>query len=148
MIKASCIVHKGNRVLMVQHRVADREWWCLPGGAVEAGETPAEGALRELWEECGLEGTIVRQLSVFGYSNIDTVYTYLVDVGRQQPRLGHDPEFGPHEQALVDVKWLALNEIAERDRVFLWAAGLHGIKEFLREVSRWGSRISYPGSGT
>ena len=29
-------------------------WWTTPGGGLSAGETPAEGAARELWEETGL----------------------------------------------------------------------------------------------
>ncbi|WP_431953053.1 NUDIX domain-containing protein [Actinacidiphila sp. bgisy167] len=39
------------RVLLVRHR-----WrgWVPPGGKVEAGETPREGASRELFEEAGL----------------------------------------------------------------------------------------------
>ncbi|MFG1959619.1 NUDIX domain-containing protein [Nonomuraea sp. NPDC049028] len=39
------------RVVLVQHR-----WrgWVPPGGKVEAGETPREGAIRELLEETGL----------------------------------------------------------------------------------------------
>ena len=28
--------------------------WGLPGGTVEPGETPAEGAVRELWEKAAL----------------------------------------------------------------------------------------------
>ncbi|MEJ3741718.1 NUDIX domain-containing protein [Actinomycetes bacterium KLBMP 9797] len=32
----------------------DPHRWCLPGGAVEPGETPAVAALRELLEETGL----------------------------------------------------------------------------------------------
>ena len=48
------------------------------------------------------------------------------------------------EQVLVDVGWLSLPEIPERDRTFLWAAGLLGIKEFYDEVSGWGDSISYP----
>jgi 8-oxo-dGTP pyrophosphatase MutT (NUDIX family) len=29
-------------------------WWFTPGGGLETGETPAEGAARELFEEVGL----------------------------------------------------------------------------------------------
>ncbi|GAA2647638.1 NUDIX hydrolase [Paractinoplanes durhamensis] len=29
-------------------------FWGLPGGAIEEGETPLEGAMRELWEETSL----------------------------------------------------------------------------------------------
>ncbi|MFD8596722.1 NUDIX domain-containing protein [Kitasatospora sp. NPDC059646] len=40
-----------SRVLMVRHR---HRGWVPPGGAVEPGETPREGAARELREETGL----------------------------------------------------------------------------------------------
>ena len=32
----------------------EQRWWFTPGGGLQAGETPAEGAARELLEETGL----------------------------------------------------------------------------------------------
>jgi len=74
-------------------------------------------------------------------------YTFLVDIGNQEPRLGTDPEFGGESQLLVEVKWLTLAEVPERDRAFLWAAGLLAVEEFADEVISWGDSISYPQSG-
>jgi len=44
------------------------------------------------------------------------------------------------------MRWVTLSEIPERDRAFLWSAGLLDVAEFSAEVSGWGDRISYPGS--
>lgn len=44
------------RILLVKPTY--RESWLLPGGIVEAGETPAQAALRELFEECGIMGEL------------------------------------------------------------------------------------------
>lgn len=131
---------------MVKHRHQGLEWWCLPGGGVEEGETPAQAVVRELREECNVEGTVVHQSSVVTYYPDGVqAYTYLVDIDDQEPRLGRDPEFEEHEQVLVDVRWLALSEIPERDRAFVWSGGLLGIETFLDEVATWGGWISYPG---
>uniref|UniRef100_UPI003F491E53 NUDIX domain-containing protein n=1 Tax=Nonomuraea sp. CA-251285 TaxID=3240002 RepID=UPI003F491E53 len=43
----------GRRHLAMVER-ADGNGWALPGGGVEAGESGAEAAARELWEETGL----------------------------------------------------------------------------------------------
>lgn len=67
-----------------------------------------------------------------------------VEIGDQQPRLGNDPEFRAGSQILVDMRWLNLAEIPERDRVYLWAAGLLGIPAFQAEVEGWGDALSYP----
>lgn len=41
--------------------------WGLPKGALDAGETPEEAALREVREETGLEARIVRLLDTIEY---------------------------------------------------------------------------------
>jgi ADP-ribose pyrophosphatase YjhB (NUDIX family) len=130
---------------MVKHQYQGKEWWCLPGGALEPGETPEQGALRELREECNVNGTIIRRTSLLCYGPDDETYSFLVDIADQAPSLGHDPELAPGQKVLADMQWLQLSGIPERDRAFLWAAGLLGAASFLFEVEEWGDRISYPG---
>jgi 8-oxo-dGTP diphosphatase len=144
MARAQCIVHRGNEVLMVKHRHQGKEWWCLPGGAIDDEESPQEAVLRELAEECYVEGNVVRQTSFLKEADGTKTYTFLVDIGDQEPRLGFDPEFGNSEQVIADLRWLKLSEIPERDRAFLWAAGLLRIDGFLEEVAGWGQSTSDP----
>lgn len=40
------------------------EYWSLPAGAIEPGETPEEAVIREVWEETGLK-VRVKQKGVF-----------------------------------------------------------------------------------
>ena len=141
------LVVRDGRVLMVRHRQEGEAYWCLPGGALDPGETPEEGALRELREECNVEGGVVRRTSrAVGPAASETMSS-LVEIGDQEPSLGYNPEepVGRHVAELVAVRWLSLSELPERDRAFLWAAGLLGVEGFADEVASWGSEISYPG---
>ena len=38
-----------------------RTFYSIPGGGIEDGETPEQTAIRELKEECGLDGVIIKK---------------------------------------------------------------------------------------
>ena len=145
MPRVQAIVCREDRVLMVKHRLDGSEWWCLPGGAQERNETPMDGALRELREECCVEGTVVRQTAHAVFAPGDEAHTFLVDIGDQEPALGCDPDVPAGCQVLAEARWMRLRDVPERDRCFLWAAGLLGVGRFLAEVSAWGDALSCPG---
>lgn len=56
------VVHDG-RLLLI--RRTDDGLWALPGGITDPGETLAETARRELWEEAGIPGRPAQLLGIF-----------------------------------------------------------------------------------
>ncbi len=103
----------GREVLMVKHRRRDgTEYWQLPGGGVHPGETAEVAVLRELLEETGREGRVVRFLFALPYKYGPST-TYLVDVGGgPDAALGYDPEeSGSDHRKLVGVAWVPVEQV-------------------------------------
>lgn len=70
---ASAILFNGEGKFLLTQRM-DNGQWCLPGGAVESGETVAEACIREVWEETGLNVRVKRLVGV--YSHPDQLIIY------------------------------------------------------------------------
>lgn len=54
-VRVGAVLIEGDKILLVQHRKDGREYWLLPGGGVEAGETLHAALRRELSEETGFD---------------------------------------------------------------------------------------------
>lgn len=145
--RSQSMVIRGNRILLVEHQLFGRDFFNLPGGGIEENETPEQAALRELKEECQVKGTLVRPLTVEYKPDLESrVFTFLVEIPEDAvAKAGIDPELPANEQSIIGVKWMRLDEIAERDRAYLFGAGLMRVPYFHDEVLMWdGEDISYP----
>lgn len=66
----SSILESSRQILLVKRdRAPSKGLWCLPTGFAEAGESIEQAALRELQEETGIKGKIVKLLDVDSYKS-------------------------------------------------------------------------------
>lgn len=60
---AEAVVLLEGKLLLIQRN--DDNLWALPGGITDPGETLAESAQRELWEEAGITGHVRQLMGLF-----------------------------------------------------------------------------------
>jgi ADP-ribose pyrophosphatase YjhB (NUDIX family) len=66
----STILESSRQILLVKRgKRPSKGLWCLPTGFAEAGESIEEAALRELEEETGIKGKIIKLLDVDSYKS-------------------------------------------------------------------------------
>ena len=88
--RATVAVVRDGRALVVRQSAPT---FMMPGGGVEPGESPREAAVRELWEETGLEAASVEPLFVWE-SAIFRHHVFRIEA-EGEVRIGHEiEEFG------------------------------------------------------
>jgi len=109
---------RGDDVLLIQqHEYAtDTIYWLLPGGGMEAGETPEACVAREMLEETGLTVRVERLLidvpsEPGGY--YERAHTYLCTAVSGEASPGYEPEEAVKQAyGIVDVRWVPLADEA------------------------------------
>lgn len=104
--------------------------WMLPGGRLEHGETPHDGAARETREETGLRVEVDRLLLVDGRPGRDVSFVF---AGRV---VGGDlsPQFGE----IAEAGWVPRDEIARTSAP---------LRQLLDLIDAAGGRVVYLGLG-
>jgi 8-oxo-dGTP pyrophosphatase MutT (NUDIX family) len=111
---AVAIYDEQGRVLMGLH--ADRKIWVLPGGLIEPGEVPADGAVRETWEETGLLIEVTNILGVYGGKELVIEYVngdraaYIGTIFRGRIIGG---ELRADGDEILDLRYLSREELAD-----------------------------------
>ena len=64
-LHVSVVVIKQGQILLIQRE--DLHVWAIPGGQIEAGESAAQAAVREVQEETGLEVMLQRLVGLYSH---------------------------------------------------------------------------------
>ena len=107
---AGAMIMREEKLLLVKRGVEPfKGWWDIPGGFLQPGEHPTEGAIREVLEETGLRvaigepvGTYVDTYGEGGKFTLNTYYQAEVVRGEQQA--GDDA---------VAIDWFRLEQLPE-----------------------------------
>jgi 8-oxo-dGTP pyrophosphatase MutT (NUDIX family) len=90
--------------------------WCLPKGHLEGDETPEQAAVREVAEEAGVHGDVVRSLGVIDYwfTGDSTrvhkvVHHFLLETTSAAITTENDPD-----QEAETAVWVPLSELPRR----------------------------------
>ena len=99
------------RLLLIQR--SDNRKWAFPGGALEVGETPAQGTLREALEETGLACEALELIGVHdsrlcGSKSPYHLYMFLFLC---RPLNGAEPGVASHAEERLDMRWFGEHEL-------------------------------------
>jgi 8-oxo-dGTP diphosphatase len=105
---STAIIVQDGRVLMARRREREGKLlWSFPGGAIEAGETPEQAAVREVSEEVGLEVEAVQVLGdrIHPQSGVHMTYVACSVVAGEA--------YVADAEELAEVAWLEHGQIPE-----------------------------------
>jgi len=110
-IIVGCLPRWKDKVLLCRRSIEPRkDFWTLPAGYMEAGETLEDGAVRETQEEANAEVSIIRLQSIVSLPFIDQVYfLFLADLKHTN--------FGPGEES-SEVRLFSEAEIPRSELAF------------------------------
>jgi predicted acetyltransferase/ADP-ribose pyrophosphatase YjhB (NUDIX family) len=108
--RAVAVVERDGKVLVIRRHLDGRDYAVLPGGGVEDGERPGDTALRELAEECTLEGRLGELLLEGEQGGRYTWYFRVTDVDGE-PVLGGEEAEGQDPANTHHPMWASPKEL-------------------------------------
>ena len=108
--RVAIIMIDGGQILLIRRYNYGREYYIIPGGGMEAGETLEQAALREAKEETGLDVVLDRKL--WEYTNNGHPEHYFL-AARFSGNLGlGGPELAEQSaENIYQPEWIKLNEL-------------------------------------
>lgn len=115
-VVVGCLPIWEDKVLLAKRSIEPRiGFWNVPGGYLENGETVAQGAVREVFEEACIKVEVIQLLTVFSIPHINQVYMHFL---AQMPDLKFSPGIESLEVELFEEDTIPWEDIAFHSSVF------------------------------
>lgn len=123
--RAAAVIIRDGMLLMVRERGTGptgrhdgQEYWTLPGGGIEPGESAEHAVMREVVEEVGLEPLAAHFLYDVPFPSGWTA-CYSVRVAPGEPRLGSDRDLKCECPRMVGLSWIPLPRSSSAGEPFM-----------------------------
>ena len=121
--RVSAIILDPTQKMVLIHTIKGREdFWLLPGGRMEMGESTEDGISRELYEELGFKTTKKRLVIIsenffeFNQQNYHELgFSYLIKLPKNSPLLKKQGIFAGIEGDKYLFKWHSIDKLKELD---------------------------------
>jgi 8-oxo-dGTP diphosphatase len=110
--RAAIIVIREGKILLMHRKRNDSEYYVIPGGHIEEGESPEVTAKRELREETDIEAGIdflFLENEDGGWHN----YFYMAKNATGEARFGGEEFERNNEQNHYELEWIELSKLPE-----------------------------------
>lgn len=113
--RAAILLLRENKVALIERHRAGLHYFTIPGGHIEAGETPEAAAVREAEEELGLK-VAIRKLVVEGNYHGSPQYYYLVDAieGMFGAGTGEEMNHVNPEKGTYQPVWMPVSQLLDQ----------------------------------
>jgi len=120
--RAGIVLIEGDKVALIERHRAGLDYFVFPGGGVDEGETPEQGAIREAMEELGVEVAIKQKVAVIHFGQSTQVYFLAERVGGEfgsgtgEEYTDSDPN-DPEEGIYIPI-WMPIEDLPQQPKVF------------------------------
>lgn len=121
--------------IVMQHRAqwsAEGGTWGIPGGAITAGETPIEGALRESYEEANITPDDIEVVGTHREEHGPWAYTTVIAF--EKP--GHRVDPHPNDDESLKIGWVPVSNVAGLKLLTAFRTDWPGFTERLDRLAR------------
>ena len=114
--RAGVIVWSGDEILLIQRIKGDRQYWVIPGGGIDEGETSLEAACRELREELELvvQQDQLRLICQITSQGNDETY-YQIEIEKKEFVIHGEEKERSNEKNVYIPTWVRKDELKELD---------------------------------